>query len=180
MSVFLPTKDQNLRLGDRAGSKPVLDVILEALRPNLDQFPVRRLIARISVKSLNICYRWLISTQHIDVSILDSHSRREVSVSVQLRLLTPLVASNWVNFTRFWRIIESRSNCVNIVRTDGRKTVTLTRVQHVRQLGKYIISQLISVIGWLGRVLCTSSDKYFSIISLDWTETDRYVKINVQ
>ena len=64
MSVFLPTKDQNLRLGDRAGSKPVLDVILEALRPNLDQLPVRRLIARISVKSLNICYRWLISTQH--------------------------------------------------------------------------------------------------------------------
>ena len=128
MTVFLATEDQNLRLGDRTGSKPVLDVILEALRPNLDQLPVRRLIARISVKSLNICYRWLISAQHIDVSILNSHSCWEISVSIQLRLLTPLVASNGVYFTRFWRIVEPRTNGVDIIRTDGRKTMAFTRV----------------------------------------------------
>ena len=94
MAVLLAAKDQDLSLRDRASTKPVLDVVLEALRPDFDQLPVWSLLARIRVKTLNVRHRWLIASQHVDEAVLNRDSSRQVAIAVKLWLLAPLVAHN--------------------------------------------------------------------------------------
>ena len=125
--ILLATKDQDFTLGDWACSKPVLDVVFETLRPNLDEFPVRLIVA-VSIESLNIRDWGLITSKYVDVSILDCHSSRQVPVSIELRLLTPLVSSDWVYFTRFRGVVKSWADCIDEVWSNSCQAMTFTRV----------------------------------------------------
>lgn len=40
VAVFFTTKNEHFTVADWAGAEPVLDVILEGLRPDFDQFPI--------------------------------------------------------------------------------------------------------------------------------------------
>ena len=53
VAVLLATENQHLTIADRTGTKPVLDVVLKALRPDLDQLPVE-LVARLCVQTLDV------------------------------------------------------------------------------------------------------------------------------
>ena len=58
--------------------------------------------------------------------------------------------------------------------------MSLSRIEHVRQLDKDAIPQLISVITTLGRVLGPSGDEDFAIIGLNRAKSDRYIEIDVE
>jgi hypothetical protein len=92
--IFLSSENQDLLLRDRASTEPVLDVSFEGSTPHFDKLPESRLFIVGSVKALNISHRWLIPSKHIDVSLLDRDSCRQISVSVELRLLSPAVVLN--------------------------------------------------------------------------------------
>ena len=49
MAILLSAEDKDLCLGYRACTEPIFDVVLKALRPYLDQFPVRLFIIRVRV-----------------------------------------------------------------------------------------------------------------------------------
>ena len=99
MAILLASKDQNFVQGYLASSKPVLDVILETLRPDLYELP--SLILPFCVESLDICHAWLVPTHHIDVPLLDRHRCREISILVEFWLFSPLVPYHRVYLTRF-------------------------------------------------------------------------------
>ena len=124
VTILLSSEDQYLRLRDRASPEPIFDVVFKALRPDLYQFPVWRLITWIRVKSLYVSDGWFVSSQHIDVSILNRHCRGQVPVSVELGLFAPLVANYWVNLACFRCIVEAGANCIYEVGTNGCETMT--------------------------------------------------------
>jgi len=105
--VFLTAKDQDLSLRDGTSAKPVLDVVLEALGPDFDEFPIWRFLARIRVQSLNVRHRRLIATQHIDEAVLDGYGRRQVPIPVELWLLTPLITYDRVDLTCLAGVVEA-------------------------------------------------------------------------
>jgi len=55
--------------------------------------------------------------------------------------------------------------------------VTLTRVYHIRQLYKTVVSELIRVVRALGTVLGTTSDEYLTIVGLNAAESNRNRKV---
>lgn len=48
VAVLFATENQHFPVADWTGTKPVLDVVLKALRPDLNQFPIE-LVARLRV-----------------------------------------------------------------------------------------------------------------------------------
>ena len=95
-------------------TKPILDVILETARPNLDQLPESRLIRVDCIESLDISHGWLVASKDVDVPLLDGHCCRQVPIPVELRLLTPTIIFNRVHLASFRSVIEARADCVNV------------------------------------------------------------------
>ena len=131
VTVFFSSKNEDLSLRDGTSTKPILDIILEALWPHFDQLPIGLLVVCICIKSLNVCHGRFVASQHIDEAVLDSYCRGEVPVPVQFRLLSPLIASYGVNFACLWRVVETRSNSVYEVRPNSCEAVAFSRVQHI-------------------------------------------------
>ncbi len=55
--------------------------------------------------------------------------------------------------------------------------MTLTRVYHIRQLYKAVVSELIRVVRALGTVLGTTSDEDLTVVGLDAAESNRNRKV---
>ena len=117
VTLFFAAEDQNLSMRDGTGTEPVLDIVLERLRPHLDQLPIR-LISRLSIQSLYICDRWFVASEHVDVPISNSDCSWKVAIPIQVRLLPPLVALNIVDFTSLRSVVESRAYRINVAWPD--------------------------------------------------------------
>ena len=57
--------------------------------------------------------------------------------------------------------------------------MSLTWIEHIRQLGQYIITQLVRMVRTLRGVFSTACDENFTIIRLYGTEADRNIEVNV-
>ena len=131
VAVFLSSENEDLSLGDRTSTKPVLDIILEALWPHFYQLPVWLLVVWVCIKSLDVCHGRFVAAQHIDKAVLDCYCSWEVPVPVQLRLLPPLVARNGVYFACLRCIVKARTDSVYEVWPNCGKAVAFSWVKHV-------------------------------------------------
>jgi hypothetical protein len=61
-SILFTSKDKNFCGGDWTGPKPILDIVLEALRVHLDELPVLRLTSAHGIKPFNVGDLRLITT----------------------------------------------------------------------------------------------------------------------
>ena len=118
-------------LRDGAGTEPILDISLKAAAPDFDELPVGRLLRIDCVQSLDVRHRGFISSKHIDVSLLDRDGSGQVSVSVELRLLSPAIVLYRIDLAGLRSVVQSRSNCVNEGVANSSETVALSGVDHV-------------------------------------------------
>ncbi len=84
------------------------------------------------VKPLDICDRRLVASKDVDVPLLDCDGCGEVSVPVELWLLSPAVVLDAVDLTGLGRVVEARSNCIDEAVAYSSQTVPFSGVHHVR------------------------------------------------
>ena len=112
-AVFLASEDEDVTLRDWTSTKPILDICFEAAWPDFDEFPEGWLFQICGIKSFNVSDRWLISSEHINVPLLNGDSCGQISIPIEFWLFSPAVVLNAVHFTCLRRVVKSWTNCIN-------------------------------------------------------------------
>lgn len=180
VSVFLASKYQDLTLGYCAGSEPVFYILFEGAAPDLYKLPEGLLFWSLGVQSLNVCDWWLVPSENVNVSLLNSHGSGQVPVPIQFRFLPPESAFYRIHLAGFGSVVKPWPNCVNELIPNSREAVAFSWVYHVVKLNQSAISKLIGVVARLRSVLCPSSDENSPVVGLNWAESNWNVEVDVQ